>query len=158
MSGPRQVSGRSRQAYAAGDAILFREVGDRLRLPTLDSVPPGWARTSALTSVSSRRGFGVGAAIVTPRLLKSWPRASSGPSTGWRTCASYRCSGRALSTYLHINVDDLPWLWADASDSNTVDIAGVPPGEHKVKIELVDANHNVFPGQVVTLSFTVPDK
>jgi hypothetical protein len=41
MSGPRQVSGRSRQAYAAGDAILFREVGDRLRLPTLDSVPPG---------------------------------------------------------------------------------------------------------------------
>jgi hypothetical protein len=40
MSGPRQVSGRSRQAYAAGDAILFREVGDRLRLPTLDSSPP----------------------------------------------------------------------------------------------------------------------
>jgi hypothetical protein len=25
-----------------------------------------------------------------------------------------------------------------------------------VKIELVDANHNVFPGQVVTVRFTVP--
>jgi hypothetical protein len=48
-----------------------------------------------------------------------------------------------------------PW-WADASDNNTVDIAGLPPGQHKVKIELVDANHNVFPGQVVTLTFTVP--
>jgi hypothetical protein len=58
--------------------------------------------------------------------------------------------------HLHINVDDLPWLWADASDNNTVDIAGLPPGEHKVKIELVDANHNVFPGQVVTVTFTVP--
>lgn len=58
--------------------------------------------------------------------------------------------------HLHINVDDLPWLWADASDNNTIDIAGLPPGEHKVKIELVDANHNVFPGQVVTLTFTVP--
>jgi hypothetical protein len=58
--------------------------------------------------------------------------------------------------HLHINVNDLPWLWADASDNNTVDIAGFPPGEHKVKIELVDANHNVFPGQVVTLTFTVP--
>jgi hypothetical protein len=58
--------------------------------------------------------------------------------------------------HLHITVDDLPWLWADASDSNTVDIAGLPPGEHKVKIELVDANHSVFPGQVVTLTFTVP--
>ena len=32
-----------------------------------------------------------------------------------------------------------------------------PPGEHKVKIELVDANHNVFPGQSVTLDFTVPE-
>jgi hypothetical protein len=58
--------------------------------------------------------------------------------------------------HLHITVDDLPWLWADASDNNTVDIAGLPPGEHKVKIELVDANHMVFPGQVVTLTFTVP--
>jgi Family of unknown function (DUF6130) len=59
--------------------------------------------------------------------------------------------------HLHISVDDLPWLWADASDNNTVDIAGLPPGAHKVKIELVDANHNTFPGQVVTLTFTVPD-
>ena len=57
--------------------------------------------------------------------------------------------------HLHITVDDLPWWWADASDNNTVDIAGLPPGEHKVKIELVDPNHNVFPGQVVTLNFTV---
>jgi hypothetical protein len=60
--------------------------------------------------------------------------------------------------HLHITVDDLPWLWADASDNNTVDIAGLPPGEHKVKIELVDANHMGFPGQVVTLTFTVPAK
>jgi Family of unknown function (DUF6130) len=58
--------------------------------------------------------------------------------------------------HLHITVDDLPWWWADASDNNTVDIAGLPPGEHKVKISLVDANHKVFPGQVVTVNFTVP--
>jgi hypothetical protein len=58
--------------------------------------------------------------------------------------------------HLHITVDDLPWWWADASDNNTVDIAGLPPGDHKVKIELVDPNHNVFPGQVVTLRFTIP--
>ena len=59
--------------------------------------------------------------------------------------------------HLHVIVDDLPWWWADASDNNTVDIAGLPPGEHKVKIELVDANHNAFPGQAVTLAFTVPE-
>ena len=69
----------------------------------------------------------------------------------------------ALSTsprvgHLHITVDDLPWWWADASDNDTVDIAGLPPGQHKVKIELVDANHNVFPGQAVTVTFTVPGR
>lgn len=58
--------------------------------------------------------------------------------------------------HLHITVDDLPWWWADASDNNTVDIAGFPPGPHKVTIALVDANHNAFPGQVVTVPFTVP--
>ncbi len=59
--------------------------------------------------------------------------------------------------HLHVIVDDLPWWWADASDNNTVDIAGLPPGHHKVTIALVDANHNVIPGQVVTIPFTVPD-
>ena len=58
--------------------------------------------------------------------------------------------------HLHVHVDDLPWLWADASDLNTVDIAGMPPGEHKVLIELVDTNHQVFPGQAKTVKFTVP--
>ena len=58
--------------------------------------------------------------------------------------------------HLHINVNDLPWTWADASDNNTVDIGGFPPGEHKVKIDLVDANHEVLNGQSVTHTFTVP--
>ena len=58
--------------------------------------------------------------------------------------------------HLHIHVDDLPWGWADASDLNTIDLAGVPPGEHKVLIELVNANHQVYPGQAKTVTFTVP--
>jgi hypothetical protein len=59
--------------------------------------------------------------------------------------------------HLHITVDDLPWWWADASDNNTVDIAGLPPGDHKVKTELVDANHEVIRGQSKTLTFTIPE-
>src|SRR6476659_2499997 len=58
--------------------------------------------------------------------------------------------------HLHIHVDDLPWLWADASGINTIDMAGMPPGPHKILIELVDANHEVFPGQSKTVTFTVP--
>jgi hypothetical protein len=52
-------------------------------------------------------------------------------------------------------VDDAPFLWADASDNNTVDVAFFKPGKHKVKIDLVDPNHNVFPGQSVTLTFNI---
>ena len=59
--------------------------------------------------------------------------------------------------HLHVIVDDLPWWWADASDNNTVDVAGLPPGPHKVTIQLVAANHSIIPGQVVTLAFTVPE-
>jgi hypothetical protein len=62
--------------------------------------------------------------------------------------------------HLHIHVDDIPWWWADASDVNTIDLAGVPPGQHKVRIELVNANHQVFPGCAAcsqTVTFTVPE-
>ena len=59
--------------------------------------------------------------------------------------------------HLHVHVDDLPWWWAHTSDdNNTIDLAGMPPGQHKILIELVDSNHNVFPGQAVTVTFTVP--
>ena len=59
--------------------------------------------------------------------------------------------------HLHIIVDDLPWWWADASDSNTVDIANLPPGPHKVQIRLVNANHEVIQGQSKTVAFTIPN-
>jgi hypothetical protein len=58
--------------------------------------------------------------------------------------------------HLHVQVDDLPWWWADASDLNTIDLAGLPPGRHKVRIELVNANHEGFPGQSRTVMFTIP--
>ena len=52
--------------------------------------------------------------------------------------------------HLHITVDDLPWLWADFGQSNTVVLAGMPRGQHKVRIELVDAEGNPFTAQTVT--------
>jgi hypothetical protein len=50
----------------------------------------------------------------------------------------------------------LPWLWAEASQIKHDRHRRAAARPHKVKIELVDANHNVFPGQVVVLKFTVP--
>jgi hypothetical protein len=52
--------------------------------------------------------------------------------------------------HLHITVDDLPWQWADYGQSNTIILVGMPRGEHKVLIELVDAEGNVFTGQTMT--------
>ena len=56
--------------------------------------------------------------------------------------------------HLHVTVDDLPWHWADAGDNHTVVVVGLPPGQHKVLIELATPEHQVLAGQAVT--FTVP--
>jgi hypothetical protein len=58
--------------------------------------------------------------------------------------------------HLHITVDDLPWLWADFGQSNTIVLAGMPRGQHKILIELVDAEGNVFTAQ--TVRFEAPGK
>jgi hypothetical protein len=56
--------------------------------------------------------------------------------------------------HVHVTVDDLPWRWGHFDDTNTIVVNGLPPGQHKVLIELSDPEHNVFTGQTVT--FTVP--
>jgi Family of unknown function (DUF6130) len=57
--------------------------------------------------------------------------------------------------HLHITVDDLPWHWGDFSGANTIVVVGLPPGPHKVVIELARADHHVFTAQ--TVNFTIPD-
>src|SRR5262249_14141357 len=51
--------------------------------------------------------------------------------------------------HLHIGVDDLPWHWAQASGDNTIIVVGLPPGPHKISIDLADPQHHVLTGQVV---------
>jgi hypothetical protein len=56
--------------------------------------------------------------------------------------------------HLHVTVDDLPWDWADASGVPVI-IQNLPPGPHRVLIELADANHHILDHRVV--EFVVPD-
>jgi hypothetical protein len=56
--------------------------------------------------------------------------------------------------HLHVTVDDLPWHWADASDDQTVVVVGLPPGPHRILLELARPDHSVISGQ--TVSFVVP--
>ena len=57
--------------------------------------------------------------------------------------------------HIHVTVDDAPWRWADASGTPLI-LQGLPPGPHKVLIDLVDANHQVLDKGTVT--FDVPKK
>ncbi|MCZ4092461.1 DUF6130 family protein [Sinorhizobium psoraleae] len=57
--------------------------------------------------------------------------------------------------HLHVTVDDSPWRWAETGDTSTVVVVGLPPGEHKVRLELASPEHQVFTGE--TVAFTVPE-
>jgi hypothetical protein len=56
--------------------------------------------------------------------------------------------------HLHVTIDDLPWHIAEVGDNHTIVVVGLPPGPHKVLIELASPSHQVFTGQ--TVSFTIP--
>jgi hypothetical protein len=60
--------------------------------------------------------------------------------------------------HLHVTIDDLPWHWTDPSGVNTIVVVGLPPGQHKVLIELANPVHQVFTGCpcTATVTFTVP--
>jgi hypothetical protein len=56
--------------------------------------------------------------------------------------------------HIHVTVDDTPWRWADASGEPLI-INCLPPGPHRVLIELVDANHQ--PLDKAVTAFLIPD-
>ncbi|MGE5301683.1 MAG: DUF6130 family protein [Alphaproteobacteria bacterium] len=57
--------------------------------------------------------------------------------------------------HIHVRVDDAAWVWADASGQPII-LMGLPPGPHKVLIELEDANHHTLDKDLV--AFVVPEK
>jgi hypothetical protein len=57
--------------------------------------------------------------------------------------------------HLHITVDDAPWHWVDSSGEPLI-IQWLPPGPHKVLIELADPTHKVIDSATVNLE--IPQK
>ncbi len=56
--------------------------------------------------------------------------------------------------HIHVTVDDAPWVWADASGEPVI-LNGLPPGPHKILIQLESANHQLL--DQGTVKFTVPE-
>jgi hypothetical protein len=54
-----------------------------------------------------------------------------------------------------VRLDDASWVWADES-GNPIILMGLPPGPHKVALELEDANHHTLDKGTVT--FVVPER
>ena len=57
--------------------------------------------------------------------------------------------------HLHYYVDDQTWPIVDSS-GETVVLVGLPPGPHKVRLELADTIHRPIAGASKTVEFTVP--
>lgn len=56
--------------------------------------------------------------------------------------------------HVHVTVDNGPATWAHTSEDPVI-VVGLPPGPHKIKLELADPNHKILGGETVTV--TVPD-
>lgn len=57
--------------------------------------------------------------------------------------------------HLHYYLDDQSWPTVDTS-GETVVFVGLPPGPHKVRLELADATHRPIPGASKVVEFIVP--
>ena len=57
--------------------------------------------------------------------------------------------------HIHVALDEATWVWADAS-GNPIILQGLSSGPHKVRIDLVDANHRPLDKRSIT--FVVPEK
>lgn len=55
--------------------------------------------------------------------------------------------------HLHITLDDAAWHWVDASAQPLI-IQRLPPGPHKLLVELADPTHNVI--DTATIRFEIP--
>jgi hypothetical protein len=56
--------------------------------------------------------------------------------------------------HIHVTVDDASWVWADASGEPVI-LNGLPPGPHKVRIQLETANHQLLDQGIA--QFAVPE-
>ena len=57
--------------------------------------------------------------------------------------------------HVHVSVDDAAWVWANTSGQAVI-LQGLPPGRHKVVMQLMNANHQ--PLDEGAVDFTEPER
>lgn len=131
-------------------------LGLALTLPALAQADTGGARPIAVVAIENEAA---------PKLVVDQPLP--GPLAKGQVFIGYRIENiRIVPVYgkgaldvsprighLHVTVDGAPWHWADASNEPII-LVGLPPGPHKVLVELADPTHMVIASK--TVEFVVP--
>lgn len=137
-------------------ASLIIGLAASLSLPVFASGDTGGARPIAVVAIDNEAA---------PRLIVDQPLP--GPLAKGQVFIGYRTENiRIVPVYgkgaldvsprighLHVTVDGTPWHWADASNEPII-LVGLPPGPHKVLLELADPTHMVIASK--TVEFVVP--
>lgn len=56
--------------------------------------------------------------------------------------------------HLHVTVDDSHITWAHTNEDPVI-VVGLPPGAHKLRLDLADPSHKILATE--TIAFTLPD-
>ncbi|WP_221176160.1 DUF6130 family protein [Massilia aurea] len=137
-------------------STLILGLAATLSLPVFAQGDVGGARPIAVVAIENEAA---------PRLIVDQPLP--GPLAKGQVFIGYRTENiRIVPVYnkgaldvsprighLHVTVDGTPWHWADASNEPII-LVGLPPGPHKVLIELADPTHMVIASKAV--EFVVP--
>lgn len=137
-------------------ASLIIGLAASLSVPVFASGDTGGARPIAVVAIDNEAA---------PRLIVDQPLP--GPLAKGQVFIGYRTENiRIVPVYgkgaldvsprighLHVTVDGTPWHWADASNEPII-LVGLPPGPHKVLLELADPTHMVIASK--TVEFVVP--
>ncbi len=59
--------------------------------------------------------------------------------------------------HLHVTLDSLAWHWVH-SGGDPVVLQGLPAGQHRVFLELADANHHVIDARTVDFTVQAPSR
>jgi pimeloyl-ACP methyl ester carboxylesterase len=160
-----EKSGSSQPALTDGAGINTADFNQAKVVPSKTMIPLQTAKT-----LTARDVLGTAAVVpltgeAPPKIIIDQPLAES--LAAGRVVIQYRAENlRILPVYgasaldvsprighIHVTVDDGPWRWVDASGEPLI-INKLPPGPHKILIELVNANHQTLDRGIV--NFVVP--
>ena len=157
-SAPRRRDYAARLARRLVAAGLFAAAASPGGAAGTASEPPGGRPTIPFVPLANEPAPAIAVEPPLPEPLRRGAAIIPYRTQNFRILPIFGAAAAAVSPragHLHVTVDDLPWRWADTGDNGAVVVVGLPPGEHKVRIELATPEHRVLAGRSVT--FSIPE-